>query len=281
MEYSIVTVCFNCKVDMAVTIKSIMEQTSKNFEYIIIDGKSTDGTCDLCLKAKEELEQKGISCTYISEKDSGIYNAMNKAINVAKGRYILFLNAGDSFYSKQTLELLELQAKGISADCIYGDTVNKNGKWWRYDKASEKLIWDHVLPFCHQSSLVLTSTIKNYMFDEKYKICADYDMFFKMFNNGCDFEYIQLPVSIFAYGGISTTVKGYINLRKEVYSIRKRAGYISEDEYNRHIQEINSYKNKIRAHIRCFAEKHFPILLNLNGIRYKNNVHWQTKKPKV
>ena len=114
---SIITVCYNAEKEIVATLKSVKEQTFKGYEYIIIDGASKDNTLKVVVDS-------GVEPTHlVSEKDNGIYDAMNKALFIAKGEYLMFLNAGDSLYSPNTLQHIADVAQKENPDVIYGDTA--------------------------------------------------------------------------------------------------------------------------------------------------------------
>ena len=119
-RFSIITVSYNAKEDLEKSIKSVSNQTFKNYEYLVIDGNSTDGTKELLRKYDKEINY------WVSEKDNGIYNAMNKGARVAKGDYLYFLNAGDTFSDKNSLEGVSREIDN-NQDLIYGRirVVNK------------------------------------------------------------------------------------------------------------------------------------------------------------
>lgn len=110
---SIITVCLNNYLGLVETVKSIESQTSKEFEFIVIDGGSKDGSLAY-------LESLGIIDVFVSEKDNGIYDAMNKGSLLAKGRYLIFMNAGDTFYSNNTVENCLSILNENKYDIIYG-----------------------------------------------------------------------------------------------------------------------------------------------------------------
>ena len=99
-KVSVITPCFNSGKTIRKTLESVLNQTYQNFEYIIVDGKSTDNTANIIKENKAHISQ------WVSEPDTGIYNAMNKAVKMATGDYCLFLNAGDELYSTTTIEEL-------------------------------------------------------------------------------------------------------------------------------------------------------------------------------
>lgn len=118
---SVITVCYNVKDSIENTILSVLNQTYADIEYIVVDGGSTDGTVDIIKKYSEHL------AIFISEKDDGIYDAMNKAIDLAHGEWLNFMNAGDVFSSHNVLE--DIAASGLmdSSDFIYSDFIAYNG----------------------------------------------------------------------------------------------------------------------------------------------------------
>ena len=126
---SIITVCYNAEKTIANTIESILGQTYMDFEYIIIDGKSTDSTYKIVCAYDEKFRNKGIKYYHFSELDKGIFDAMNKGIYYAHGKYINFMNADDKFHSSKVLE--KVFKKQMTADVIYGDTFRiSNSKCW-------------------------------------------------------------------------------------------------------------------------------------------------------
>lgn len=172
---SIITVTFNAGATLPATIKSVEEQSFKDFEYIIVDGKSRDNTLELARACRiKNLEIK-------SEPDKGIYDAMNKGIGMAKGRYLIFLNAGDSFHSPDTLQrIADAISDNDTPGIVYGQTElvdsNRNSLGPRHLTAPEVLTYEsfkHGMLVCHQAFVVLAKIAP--LFDLKYKLSADYD----------------------------------------------------------------------------------------------------------
>lgn len=187
---TIITVCYNAIITIEDTILSVLNQTYDNIEYIIIDGDSKDGTTDIIKKYKNEIS------LWISEPDKGIYDAMNKGIHLAKGKWINFMNCGDSFYSVDTIKQI---ADGLSfneqTDVIYGNCViNINDRRYMVIPENLKCISNH-LPFCHQCTFVKASLAKTYPFDLNYKFVADYNFFYHMYKKGHPFLYINIPIA--------------------------------------------------------------------------------------
>ena len=117
---SVITICYNSELSIERTIKSVLSQTYPNIEYIIIDGKSSDGTNTIIQKYQDNISK------YISEEDSGIYNAMNKGLTMAIGEWVCFMNAGDVFVDNQTVERVFFTPIKNNVDVIYGYTFCNN-----------------------------------------------------------------------------------------------------------------------------------------------------------
>jgi len=115
MKLTVATVCFNAEKTIEETIKSVLAQTYQNIEYLIIDGKSTDRTLELIGKYQTDSRVR-----VISERDSGLYDAMNKAASVCSGEYILYMNSGDLFADRRVLAAV---VPCLDSDIIYGNVI--------------------------------------------------------------------------------------------------------------------------------------------------------------
>lgn len=195
---SIVTVVFNGKYFLEETIQNVLNQTYKNIEYIIIDGGSTDGTIDIIKKYESEITY------WSSEKDKGIYDAMNKGIDVANGDWINFMNAGDRFYENTTCSDIFKDSNYFNdIDVLYGDLIVDYGKFQRLEMArSIESIWKG-MPFSHQSAFVRTDYHKQSKYSLNYKIGGDLEFFYKTFNEKKKFKYIDKIISIMGVEGLS------------------------------------------------------------------------------
>ena len=198
---SIVTVCFNAVNNIEETILSVISQSYENIEYIIIDGGSTDGTVDIIKKYESKIHY------WISEPDQGVYDAMNKGINRATGKWINFMNAGDTFYYQNTLELCaNLLNKERNIDVLYGNTIliYNNASYLAYPYRLNNLN-NHMI-FCHQSSLIKRELLENNLFNLEYKIAADYNQIKTLYKQGYKFHHINKPIAYYeAENGISST----------------------------------------------------------------------------
>lgn len=169
---SIITVVYNNVADIEHTILSVLGQNYPKVEYLVIDGLSTDGTLDVIDKYRDQID------LVISEKDSGIYDAMNKGLALATGDYILFLNSGDELYDQNTIS--DIFSKGDNADIYYGETklINQNREIIgdRRHKTPETFDWRSFrlgMNICHQAIYIKRTIASPY--DTQYKISADID----------------------------------------------------------------------------------------------------------
>lgn len=202
MKLSIITVNLNNKSGLQKTIDSVISQTYKDFEWIIIDGGSTDGS-------KELIEKYSSYITYwVSEPDKGIYNAMNKGIKVAKGEYCLFLNSGDGLVSSDVLK--KVFQRNISTDIINGNLIILSNPIRRdYGIHSDYISGYDLIKgnLNHPSTFIRKSLFEQYgLYDESLKIVSDWKFFFyTIVIKGCSVKYINEDIAFFNTNGISNT----------------------------------------------------------------------------
>ncbi|MBR6255779.1 MAG: glycosyltransferase [Lachnospiraceae bacterium] len=236
-KLTIVTVTFNAEKSLKRTIRSVLKQTYTDYEYLIIDGGSTDGTIGIIERCRQLFEKKGITFKYISEKDNGIYDAMNKGIRLASedSGWINFLNADDCYRDVSVLEDVFLKTDISDADCIYGDTIirRENGQKYR-KKASEIDTIKYKLPFVHQALFVRTDLLRTHKFDTGRKLAADYDQWVRLFKEGCRFKRIDRDIVVFDASG--TTGKRFKEYTEEALGIQKEYGLTSEYKLKRFIR---------------------------------------------
>jgi glycosyltransferase involved in cell wall biosynthesis len=197
---TVITVVYNSESTLEYTILSIINQTYKNIEYIIIDGASTDNTIDIIKKYEDQIDY------WISEPDEGIYYAMNKGIALATGEWINFMNSGDIFYTDNICQdLKDGNILSIKESIVYGD---------RLIKINDKLIMQksclNSLRYCmglfHQSCFVSSILHKNHPFLTRYRIASDYDFFYRMLNKKIKFIRINSILCIFLGKGYSADI---------------------------------------------------------------------------
>ena len=195
MKVTIITVCYNACEELRMTLESVCEQTFKGIEYIVVDGGSTDGTLSLLEEFRNKFSNNGISFRYISEHDEGTYDAMNKGALMAEGEWINYMNAGDRFFS--TNSIAQFFSHNINADSgiLYGDTLQVFDFGSGIAKATDYAKDNPIMPFCHQSCFVKADLVKKYRFDTSYKIIADHDFFFRLYEDGIKSQYIEEVVA--------------------------------------------------------------------------------------
>jgi glycosyltransferase involved in cell wall biosynthesis len=210
IKISVITVVYNAGDFFEWTLKSIRDQKYNDLEYIVIDGGSKDNTPDLIEKYNHIITK------WISEPDEGLYFAMNKGLHIATGDYIMFLNAGDVFYSTDVLQQI-FSASQTGADIYYGETMimdqQGNDIGMRRLKAPEQLSWNNLIDgmlVCHQSFIVKKSICRDY--NLKYKIAADYDWMLNCLKNAKIITNTHLIISRFVDGGLNKQ-----NIRKALY----------------------------------------------------------------
>lgn len=267
MMLSIVTVCFNAENMIQKTINSVLAQTSTNFEYIFIDGMSTDTTMKIINQNKSLFEKRGIPVTVISEKDNGIYDAMNKATRIAQGEWINFLNAGDIYHDDTVVRNMERELCDETRDIVVGKIVYIEGYLGRtyYHEALENI--KKRMIFCHQAIFARVELFKVKSFDTSYKYSADYDWILKLYLDGREIKLIDLIVAYYDSTGASNQNRD--RTLSEVETIRSKKGLIEKEP----ITESNiSLKYKIYRTI----SKNF-VLAKIYYWLYKNkneDVHW-------
>lgn len=195
---SIITVCRNAEACIEATMDSILSQTFRPIEYIIIDGASTDRTLALIQEREAAFRSRGIAFRWLSEPDGGIYDAMNKGIRLASGRWLNFMNAGDGFHDVEVLaDIFSREEYPSEVGVIYGDTelrlsfgsVEMRPKPLEYMKKK--------MPFCHQSTFVRAEEMKAHPFDLTYPFAADYAFFYQYYQRGGGFRYVNRLVAYF------------------------------------------------------------------------------------
>ncbi|MCM0237090.1 glycosyltransferase [Bacteroides fragilis] len=170
-KLSIITVNYNNVKGLVDTIESVVNQTNQDFEYIIIDGGSTDGSVDVIKEYTNKIDY------WISEKDNGIYHAMNKGVRMVSCEYCIFMNSGDVFYSNDVIA--QVYNKGLSADIVTGITsIVFNGlKTWWIPPLNVDFSFFYTTTLSHQGSFIKASILKENLYDERYKIASDWKFF--------------------------------------------------------------------------------------------------------
>jgi len=211
MKLSIITVNYNNRDGLNKTIRSVRNQKFKDFELIIIDGASTDGSVELIRNYSEIISY------FVSEPDNGLYEAMNKAIKVSKGDYCLFLNSGDYLVSKNVLSKV-LDSKSSGADLMIGkqlfiDSRGKKSKGPKIRKTDLNISYFFSSTIPHQATFIKRKLFDAVgLYNESYKVVADWIFWFEaIVIHKCSVEILNVPVSYMESGGISANMDNCTN----------------------------------------------------------------------
>lgn len=223
MKYSIITVNFNNAAELAKTVLSVRNQSCKDYEYIVIDGGSTDGSVEVIRSNESGIDY------WVSERDRGIYDGMNKGIAVANGEYCLFLNSGDTFYDDNVLK----NASGLlDMDFVCGNAMLTEGRnqMWIAPDVVDGLFWRQRNSICHQSVFIRTSLLKETPYDTSLKIVSDYKFFFyELVVMKRSYRHIDMTICNYGCNGISADHEKSDAEKKSVIDEFVRLGYIDED----------------------------------------------------
>lgn len=217
MKYSIITINYNHHDGLRKTIESVIIQSCKDYEYIIIDGGSTDGSQEVIGKYSANINY------WVSEPDNGIYNAMNKGIKAANGEYLIFMNSGDTFYNEKALES---SLPYLKYDIVQGIAKNQD--------MSETPLCLIQIPgktqlfspsLHHQSCFFRKKLFDHSLYDENYRIVADWKFYIeKLIFSNCTFFRMPVKVAIYEGGGISDINKDidFEERKKVIIGIEKQ-----------------------------------------------------------
>lgn len=231
MLLSVVTVAFrnyDGVVNTWRSLRNLARDPSLTFEWIVVDGGSDDGTAQFLEKLNGEFNLR-----FVSEKDRGIYDAMNKGIAMAQGRYTLFLNSGDVFHEDVTDFVRQLGRKNDDAMYI-GDALLDFGEGNK-TRRSAKHGWYiyHSLPASHQAIFFPTAGLKKHPYDLQYKVSSDYALAASLYKSGYPFRRIKGLVSEFSMGGVSTS--NNLELCRDAKNVQRKIlrvpGFLAELSY--------------------------------------------------
>lgn len=222
MRYSVITINYNNKNGLIRTIDSVLSLSNKDNEFIIIDGGSTDGSIDVIKQHTKDIT------FWVSEKDNGVYHAMNKGIAQAHGDYLIFMNSGDCFHAPDVLDYVsEYQEDVICGKVIKGNSYKPSG----HNKQAITLVDLMRRSLPHQAMFIKRDLLIKHPYDEKYKILSDWKFCIEaiVFDN-CSFRNIDVIVADYDVSGISTNSNGLlpkerILILKEMFPPRIIADY--------------------------------------------------------
>jgi glycosyltransferase involved in cell wall biosynthesis len=199
-KLSVITIVYNNVRDIERTVLSVLNQSYSNIEYLVIDGASNDGTMDILRQYESRISR------LVSEKDKGIYDAMNKGLALATGDYVLFMNSGDEIYSSKTVE--NIFASGDDADIYYGETEMFDDSWQslgrRRHEAPEAFTWKdfkYGMSISHQAIYIRKSLTEPY--DLTYKLSSDIDWILRAAKKAKKIVNVKAVVAKYLVGGMS------------------------------------------------------------------------------
>jgi putative colanic acid biosynthesis glycosyltransferase len=211
VHFSVVTVVLNDIEGLRRTKDSLFCQNYKNFEWIVRDGSSTDGTTSLLESFSEDVK-------WISQTDLGIYDAMNQGVSLCSGDFVVFMNAGDIFHDNGTLGKVAeaLCANNQSADVLFGGAMlsfPRSGRQvYRPPRKAKDYLW-HGLPANHQATYYRKTLLDNTPYNMQYSLCGDYYLAAMLMRKGAYDTYMDLPLATFEVGGQSYKKLGQLFLQ--------------------------------------------------------------------
>lgn len=249
MKYSIITINYNNCDGLRRTIESVISQTYKEYDFIIIDGGSTDGSVDVIKEYQQHISY------WVSEKDNGIYHAMNKGVKAAHGEYLSFMNSGDMFYNKN---VLEDSLPYLHKDIVHGFAENINTPVSTLCLIKVPHRTELFSPTLHhQACLFRRELFNNCLYDEQYKIVSDWKFYIEqiLFFN-CSFYRMPVKVAMCEGGGLSEVENEFgINERIDVLNIivsklKEKDLYQIHKELMRHLMFTSKQRLLIDKKIR-------------------------------
>lgn len=227
IEFSIITVCFNSSKTITNTFESILNQSYKNFEYIVVDGRSSDRTIEIIKNYENRFREAGIQYVWSSEPDHGIYDAMNKGIKRASGQIIGILNSDDTYTNHALMDIHNAAKENLKIDIYHGllKYLNNGTIVMIRGSGAEQLEKNMIE---HPACFIRRDVYNRYgLFDCKYHYVADYELLLRYKRNGCKFQLVETVISNFDENGVGNSTKS----RKELLKLKKNLGIISKLEY--------------------------------------------------
>ena len=256
MKLSIVTINYNNKEGLKKTIESVVSQTFEDFEYIIIDGGSVDGSVEVIKEFKDKIDY------WVTEKDTGIYNAMNKGIVNANGEYLWFLNSGDWLVNEKIVEQFLTDVSGY--DIIYGNVYYHYSKDKILEDRFPDLLTFYYLAFKtslpHQATLTRRDILnKNGLYDEKLIICSDWK-FSLMAIFKWNYKYLHKDIFVVNYN-----MDGISSDKKNLGLIEKERNSVLNSEFN-NLVYIKQQTEKVDKLIIYYSYSRFIRVLKILGL---------------
>lgn len=245
MKLSIITINYNNCNGLKRTIDSVVSQTFSDYEWIVIDGGSNDGSFELIEKYQKHFTY------WVSEPDGGIYQAMNKGIAHANGDWYIFLNSGDWLFNNEVLSMVF--SSNHNADILYGDVMyhwpDKRGLELEKKPETLSLYYFYTETLCHQATLYKSEIFKTHHYNENFRICSDWALYIQLLQEGYHFKHLPFCVANFAQDGISTHLdEAHLAERQKVlneyfpeYILPDMEELKRQEEFKKYINSHKSY----------------------------------------
>jgi glycosyltransferase involved in cell wall biosynthesis len=242
---SVITVCLNSEKTICRTIESVLNQSYYVYEYIIIDGDSKDGTVKLLKKYENKFNKTKIIFKWLSEPDKGIYNAINKGIRMAHGNIIGIINSNDFYEEEAIKKVFKESLKYPNIGIFYGYLRCLQNEHdfliyrYNYNYYLDNLNTGYFAAAQHPTCFIKKTVYDHIgLYDDKFKIAADYDFLIRAKLKGVNFHAIDTIITNFSLDGISVTAPENVKL-KERYDVLYKNKLITEKEYKNHIKYVN------------------------------------------
>ncbi|WP_347159310.1 glycosyltransferase family 2 protein [Pontibacter chitinilyticus] len=246
MKLSIITINYNNACGLEKTFDSVFSQSFKEFEYIVIDGGSSDGSAEIIREYTERLSY------WVSEKDKGIYNAMNKGVTKASSDYLFFLNSGDFLIDPDIMYSMLKYLDGT--DIVYGNLLiqESDKQWEKKYPASPTFDYfiKHTIPHSGGAFIKKSLFDKVGLYDERLKISSDWKFYVEAIcKQNASIKYVDKAVSVFAFDGISSEAGSWDIVLKERREVLQK-------EYSRFYQDYEEY-NSMKGRYKALANSRF------------------------
>ncbi len=222
MCFSIITITFNSREYLAEAIESVLSQDFCDFEYLIVDGGSTDGT----LETIREYAATDPRIRWISEPDEGISDAFNKGIGMARGEIVGILNSDDTYTAGALKAVAAVFSADLSLDVVHGDMLRFQGETPLFllkPAPVDDRVW-HGMPVNHPATFVRRQTYEKVgLFDTHLAVAMDYELVLRLYRAGCRFCYLERVLANMRYGGASD--ERFLAARREIFGVTVAAGY--------------------------------------------------------
>jgi glycosyltransferase involved in cell wall biosynthesis len=200
MFISIITVTLNNSTGLRTTIDSVISQTYTNFEYIVVDGMSTDDTNSVLMQYASRINKVHVS------RDDGIYEAMNRGLLLSGGEYLIFMNGGDIFVDRDVLERVSRAIRDTRPDIAYGGHIvaYPNEIMRARPPGCHRRLWQGS-QFSHQAAIIRSELLRARPYDTRWRFASDFETFWTAFNSRKIFQKLDLPIAKVLAGGVSDT----------------------------------------------------------------------------